>query len=114
MAEHKREHDNDPVGILIGVYRIAAVAAVTLITSIAAYYWDDMKQSIDKAIDSFHVLAVNVAGINEKLSNIDKVTEQLKTNQNDIVILVSKNSDNINDNTREIDKLKLRVNYLEK
>lgn len=114
MVEHKRTHDKDPVGIFIGIYRLTAITATSLLMGIITYYWDDMKNNIDKVVDSFHEIAVNLHVLKE-------FTYELKENQKDIVVLVSKNSDkidvnadNINDNVREIDKLKLRVNYLEK
>lgn len=114
MTAHKREHDLDKVGILIGTYRVVVMTLATGVMGVGAYYWDDMNNAIKKVTDSFHVLAVNFSGLNEKLANVDKQNTITQENQKEILNLVNQNKESINENTREIDRLKIRVDYLRK
>ena len=118
---HERKHDNSLLGWFIGAYRLAVITATVCLSAVFWYYWDDMKNAIEKVADNFQVLAINVAGINQQLASLDKaavrledVTSKLQENQNsikdnqrDILIIVNRHSD-------ELARLKMEVDYLKK
>jgi ABC-type transporter Mla subunit MlaD len=119
--ERTKKHDFDLVGISIAGARMLLVGFAGFIS-----WW--LSTNFEPVKNTMQQLAINTAGINEKLENLSDTTDKLEENQSAILLLVNSNKDEITHakqdradlkklttiNHNDINDLKVRVYYLEK
>lgn len=112
----------------LSIVGLSIMGARMLLVGFAGFISWWLSTNFEPVKNTMQELAINTAGINKQLENLDETTDKLEDNQSAILLLVNSNKDELEHNKQEmqeikkfttinhdeINDLKVRVYYLEK
>ena len=90
----------------LSIVGLSIMGARMLLVGFAGFISWWLSTNFEPVINTMQELAINTAGINQQLENLDDTTEKLEENQSAILLLVNSNKDEIGHNKQEISELK--------